>query len=478
MTQDELFAHLVLIVGAAHLIRDDSERRFFSEDFFLAGAVPDGIVVPGTVDELTLAVRAITGAGRPVIARGGGLSYTGGYVPSQEGSVMIDTRRLDRIVDISPDNMTVTAECGVTWEKLVAALAPHKVRPPSFGPTTGRYATLGGGLSNNAMFFGSANRGTVIDSVIGVDVVLADGNLVRTGSAGIRGGVPFFRGNGPDLTGLFLADAGAMGVKARATLKLEVIPDGAAFASFSFSSYEDMIAAAADIARSGLASECLGVSGYNPGHPGHAASPSLHAVLEGWSQRIADEHAAAVTSLVGVRGKAIEPALPKFIRSQPFGFVAHPLDAKGRLQIWTHGAFPLNAAAAAYREVSAYIDTQADTLKRHAIDVSISIAVAGTMLIVEPVLYWSDLPREIHRRGMGTLPLTAPTVANTAASEAARDIRLGFRDVLRRQGSAHMQHGKFYGLDKSLLPTTLDCLRSVKAALDPRNLCNPGALGL
>ena len=478
MSENNIVAELVRIVGDAHVARDEATRRFMAADFFMSGPLPTCVVAPGTVDELALTVRAVAKAGHAVIARGGGLSYTGGYVPTREASVTIDTRRLDRIVEISPANMTVTAECGVTWEKLNAALASHRLRPPSFGPTTGRYSTLGGGLSNNAMFFGAANRGTAIDSVVGLDVVLADGSVVRTGSGAVRAGVPFFRGHGPDLTGLFLADAGTMGIKAAATLRLEAIPAGVAYASFSFGRYEDLIAAAADVARTGLASECLGVSPYVPGAPGSAAAPSLHVTVEGWSQRIADEHAAAVTGTVAGRGKAVEPALPKFVRSQPFGFVAHPLDAKGRLQMWTHGAFPYSTAASAFRAVTAYIDSHAALMTQHAIDASVSIAVAGTMMIVEPVLYWSDVPSEIHRRGMGPLPSTAASQANPAASQAAHDIRAGFKDILRRLGSAHMQHGKFYTLDRSLQPGALDLLQAVKKALDPGGLVNPGGLGL
>lgn len=478
MSEKELIADLVGIVSDAHVARDEASRQFVAADFFMSGPVPMCVVAPGTTDELALVVRATAKAGHAVIARGGGLSYTGGYVPTRPGSVTIDTRRLDRIIDISPANMTVTAECGVTWETLIAALAPHRLRPPSFGPTTGRYSTLGGGLSNNAMFFGAANRGTAIDSVIGLDVVLADGSVVCTGSGAVRAGAPFFRGNGPDLTGLFLADAGAMGIKAAATLKLDPVPGGIAYASFSFARYEDMIAAAADVARTCLASECLGVSPYVAGAPGAATAPSLHVTVEGWSQRIAEEHAEAVIAVVAGRGTSIDPVLPKFVRGQPFGFVAHPLDPKGRLQIWTHGAFPFATAASAYRAVGAYLDGQAATLRQHAIDASISIAIAGTMMIVEPVLYWSDVPSEIHRRGMGPLPATVSSTANAAATSAAREIRSGFKDVLRRVGAAHMQHGKFYTLDQTLQPATLALLRSVKQTLDPDGIVNPGALGL
>lgn len=473
----QLIADLTRIVGPDHVATDEASRRFVASDFFQSGETPSCVVAPGTVDELALAVRAAAKAGHAVIARGGGLSYTGGYVPTRAATVTIDTRRLARIVEISPADMTVTAEVGVTWEKLFDALKPHGLRPPSFGPSTGRYATLGGGLSNNAMFFGAANKGTAVDSVLGLDVVLADGSLLRTGSGAIRGGAPFFRANGPDLTGLFLADAGALGVKAQATLKLEPIPAGVSYLSYTFDDYNAMIAAAASVARTGLAAECLGVSDYVPGAPGRATAPSLHVVVEGWTPSIAAGHRDVIDDIVGSHGTTIDPALPKFLRDNMFGFVANPLDAKGRRQIWTHGAFPLSKAQAAFVAMCAYFDAQNATLTNHAIDVSISIAVAGTMLIVEPVLYWHDEPDEIHRRGMGPLS-TNDIKKNRGATAAAHEVRVGLRNQLRQLGAAHMQHGKFYTLSDSLSAPAFAMLKRIKQSLDPENLLNPGALGL
>jgi FAD/FMN-containing dehydrogenase len=72
------------------------------------------------------------------------------------------------------------------------------------GPS-GRYATVGGALSQNSLFYGSAQYGTVADFVVGLEVVVADGSTLHTGSWGRRGSAPFFRYNGPDLPGVFSA---------------------------------------------------------------------------------------------------------------------------------------------------------------------------------------------------------------------------------------------------------------------------------
>ena len=85
--------------------------------------------------------------------------------------------------------------------------------------------TVGGALSQGSVFLGSTRHGTSAESTLSLDVVLADGSLLQTGSAsGVKRPSPFFRTYGPDLTGLFLGDAGALGIKARATLQLIPFP--------------------------------------------------------------------------------------------------------------------------------------------------------------------------------------------------------------------------------------------------------------
>jgi FAD/FMN-containing dehydrogenase len=122
-------------------------------------------------------------------------------------------------------------------------LRAQGVRTPYWGPLSGRYATVGGALSQNSLFYGSARYGSVADSVLGLDVILAGGKRLRTGSGGSLGGSPFFRYFGPDITGLFVSDTGAFGVKAAATLKLIPFPPVTHCASFAFDDSSSLVAA-------------------------------------------------------------------------------------------------------------------------------------------------------------------------------------------------------------------------------------------
>ena len=94
----DLARTLAGVMGAKHVHADLDTRGHLSQDLFFTGAVAALAVRPGTRGELARAVACVTDAEFAVVPRGGGLSYTGGYVPRNEASVLFDTRRLDQIL--------------------------------------------------------------------------------------------------------------------------------------------------------------------------------------------------------------------------------------------------------------------------------------------------------------------------------------------------------------------------------------------
>ena len=106
---------------------------------------------------------------------------------------------------------------------------------------------MGGGLSQNSIFWGSGRHGAAADSVISLDVVLASGEVLSTGGNAKSDSSPFFRHYGPDLTGIFTSDAGALGIKATASLRLLPIQPGKAYSSFEFEDHETMIRAMSEV---------------------------------------------------------------------------------------------------------------------------------------------------------------------------------------------------------------------------------------
>ncbi|HHQ13471.1 MAG TPA: FAD-binding oxidoreductase, partial [Chromatiales bacterium] len=243
------------IVGERHLLTDTESRTFYSTDVFRQANVLAGMVVqPGTVDELQAVVRACAQSRAPMVVRGGGASYTDGYLPTKPGTVLFDMGRLTGI-DVNEQDMTVTVEPGVTWAALYDTLARRGLRTPMWGPFSGLAATVGGGMSHYAVNYGSGIYGVSAESLTCMDVILASGEILSTGSAGGEGHSPFFRFYGPDLAGLFVGDAGAFGIKARMTLRMMHKPEGFAAASFGFPDGESCLQTLIEIAPLGIVAQ-------------------------------------------------------------------------------------------------------------------------------------------------------------------------------------------------------------------------------
>ena len=106
-------------LGADGLLDDEKSRDFYANDvFWQPGIPPLAIALPRDRDQVAAAIRAAHDAGVAVVPRGGGMSYTKGYLPKRPDSVVIDSRRLNRIVELNTDSLYVTVETGCTWAAL------------------------------------------------------------------------------------------------------------------------------------------------------------------------------------------------------------------------------------------------------------------------------------------------------------------------------------------------------------------------
>jgi len=521
LPSEALMAALRGIVSADGVKTADDDRDFYSSDVFSVGIRAACVVAPASIDDLQAVVRTCTSHGYAVIARGGGLSYSSGYLPERPRSVIVDVSRLTRIVEINETDMYVTVETGCTWRELYTALEKRRLRTPYFGPMSGYLSTVGGALSQGSVFLGSTQYGTSAESTLSVDVVLADGSLLATGSASgqIRPS-PFFRTYGPDLTGLFLGDAGALGIKVRATLQLLPFPPESRFLTFSYSTAEHMLDAVADISRSGLAAECFGTDPYVQSRRIHeqnfakdlgylkAVAQSENTVLAGlgaaarmvWKGRrslggenfvlnvvideasapAADAHAAIVRGLGAKHGTEVEATVPRAIRSLPFTYPNDILGDRGERWVPTQALAPHSRAKEVIRALEAYFAEREDELKVHGIEWGYLVfAVANRTTLIEPLFYWPDRRAAYHERmiqpqHLAKLPLIDP---NPQASDAVRVLRAGLIELFAELGCAHLQIGKTYPYLQHRQPAARRLLESLKQAVDPARLMNPGALG-
>ena len=247
-----LIDQLRQIVGSDQTMSATGERLFYAEDTYRSLETPLAAVAPGTVDELSRIAAVCGRAGIALVPRGGGMSYTDGYLHTRAASITVDMRRLNKIVEINETDMYVTVECGCTWAELNAALKAKNLRTPYWGPLSGLRAVVGGALSQNSVFFGSGLYGSAVEQCIGLTVVLADGTVQPLGAHAIQNGKPFMKHYGPDMMGLFLADAGAMGMKALATLRLMRRPEHRKHVAFGFSTASAMAEALSAFSREGI----------------------------------------------------------------------------------------------------------------------------------------------------------------------------------------------------------------------------------
>jgi glycolate oxidase len=173
---------------------------------------PDAVVTPLSAEEVAAAVRVAAAMAVPVVPRGGGTGLAGGSVPV-EGGVVISTTMMNRVLDIDVPNMVAVVQPGVVTAQLQAEMERLGLfYPPD--PQSLRQCTIGGNVATTAGGPRCLKYGTTRDYVLGLQVVLADGRVIRTGGKMIK------VQTGYNLTQLFIGSEGTLGVITEVTLRL------------------------------------------------------------------------------------------------------------------------------------------------------------------------------------------------------------------------------------------------------------------
>ena len=512
---------LTAAIGADAVRADDASRTYYANDiFWQPGIAPLAIVTPTTAEQAAAAVRVATDAGVAVVPRGGGMSYTKGYLPNRAEAIVIDGRGLNRVLEVNVADLYIAAEAGCTWAQVAAALDGTGLRTPYWGPLSGVNATVGGALSQNSAFFGSTLHGTVAESVLGVSVVLADGSIVTTGSGGRVGAKPFTREGGPDLTGLFLGDNGALGFKLAATIRLIPVPPAIGFLSFGFASMAAMAAAQVEMARTRLIGEGFGIDRTKAEHSasvnriseglqilGNVASAgktllagvkdalsvaaagtdflrrhayTLHLVIERGNDAELATALATLRAIGNTHGVEIDNAVPRVMRSRPFSPVRGMLGRDGERWVPIHAVFPLGEAQKVVAANDAFFAGKRDFMAEHGIVYSVMSMTTANEFFLEPAFYWLDEITTLHAASLGE-EVVRPwrnRPANPAARNAVAELRRATQELYTSHGGVSWQVARDYPFREALKPETFAMLTAIKRALDPRGLMNPGALGL
>jgi D-lactate dehydrogenase (cytochrome) len=507
-------------LGEAQVSTAADELRRLSQDVYRDGTLPLAVVRPGSTAEVAALVRVAREHGVALFARGGGMSYTDAYLPDRPRSLVVDLRRLDRIREIQAEDLYATVEAGCTWAALDAALAPHGLRATFWGPMSGAMATIGGGMSQGAATFGSGRHGTSSSAALAFEVVLGDGRVLQTGLAGAPHDTPFFRHYGPDLTGLFTADAGALGIKTAVTLQLEPRPGAGAGLSFAYRDFGALRRAMGAVARAGHATEIFGVetalarlaaggAGIEDGiralwAVGKAQGGALQAVSRmakmavagrsflsdaPWTANFlveaADRDALAqrldaIRALAAQGGEEVPPTMADVVRATPFP-PPMVLGPGGRRLLPLHVLLPLSRVEPFHEAMLALRAAEAEALERHRVLLFVVFAgVGGASVLYEPVIYWEDEWNALHRATMPAAMLAQMSegAANPAGRAYVEQLRRRIVALMLAHRGAHLQVGRAYPFLEGREAPLVDLLQSLKRQLDPANLINPGALGL
>ena len=243
LTTDVILAQLQNIfpperISTARAIREQHARDQSAHPAHL----PDVVVWPVSTAEVSQTLQLANEARIPVTPWGAGTSIEGNPIPVQ-GGILLDLSRMDQILTIHERDFQVTVQPGVLYKDMNKILARHGL---FFAPDPGANASIGGMLANNAAGIRTVKYGATRDNVLALEVVLADGRVIRTGSRSVK------QSSGYDLTHLFVGSEGTLGVITEATLKLAPIPAHISAAVATFPTVADAAATVFDIIGAGL----------------------------------------------------------------------------------------------------------------------------------------------------------------------------------------------------------------------------------
>ncbi|MDQ3858870.1 MAG: FAD-binding protein [Actinomycetota bacterium] len=452
MNADRLEAELARICGDAHVVSQRDELRTYESDALLHYRVPPALaVLPGSAGEVREVVRACERAQVPWVARGAGTGLSGGALPVEDG-VLVVLSRLRRIIEVDLANARVVVEPGVTNVEVSRAVSPTHFFPPD--PSSQIVCTIGGNVAENSGGAHCFKYGFTTNYVTGLEVVLADGEVVAIGGKELDR-------SGYDLVGVFVGSEGTLGVATRITLRVIPVPEHVQTLVAYFDEMEAAGQTVTDIVGAGLV----------PGAIEIMDRLSLRAAEEATNAGNPDVAAALIVELDGPAAEcdALFREAVALCERNGAAEVRVARDDEERQRIWR----ARKAAFAAMGRISPSYYVQDSVIPR--------TRLARVLGRIEELAGEYGLPvANVFHAGDGNLhPLVAYDVRR--AGEAERAEELAGKIVLacvEEGGSITGEHG--VGVDKKrYMPAMfaeedLAAFQKLRCAFDPGQRANPG----
>jgi D-lactate dehydrogenase (cytochrome) len=248
LDQNTVFDALKTMLGAEHVSAGSSERELHSRDQSTHAAhLPDLVVWPESTEQVSHLAAFANEHEIPLTGWGMGSSLEGNPIPVC-GGIVVDFSRMNRILEIYVEDFQVRVQPGILYKDMNQVLAKYGL---FFAPDPGANASIGGMIANNAAGTRTVKYGATRDNVLDMEVVLASGAVLRTGSRSVK------QSAGYDLTHLFIGSEGTLGLVTEATLLLVPIPEHVSAAIVSFPSTEAAAEVVFEIMGAGLGPAAL-----------------------------------------------------------------------------------------------------------------------------------------------------------------------------------------------------------------------------